>query len=197
MRTWSWVGALAGIAVLASPVAAVAISPDAGPAQSLQRLNPPTARVISAKLVRRAVRRSERLQESEFRACERRRGRIDCVFVARGTTENAEFDCRLKVSVRGRHGHPAGRIVARTCQQTLRPLLSGARAREAMASVAEARTGSDALLEVERTSRSAFQGVAAWPPDGERAPICVLELSAELEPSGAVLVKTHGVTCAA
>ncbi len=145
------------------------------------------------------MRRSPRLDTAALRECDRNSGRIDCVFVAHGQTKNAEVDCRLKVEVRRGHGHPSARILARTCQVALRPLLTSARAREAIASVAETRIGSDSAIELDRVSRSVFLGFVAWPPPDEsdgRTP-CVFKFVAELVPPDTVLVDGRGVTCAA
>ena len=187
---------IVGVVAMALVSTSAVASPPPSPEASASRLSGRSARDVAEKLVSRAVKRSPRLDTAAFRECDRRLGRTDCLFIVHGQTPNAEFDCRFKVVVRG-HRHRSGRIVARTCQETLRPLLTSARAREAIASISEARGGSDSLIELDRISRSAFNGYAAWPADTERGPVCVLKLSAELVPTGAVLVQTHGVTCAA
>jgi hypothetical protein len=185
---------LTGALVIPASATADAPSPSAPP---LYRLEASKARSIGEKLVRRAVRRSPRLDGAAFRECIRTLRGMECLFVGYGLTAEAEFVCRFKVQVRGRHGHPHGRIVARTCQKTLRPLLTSARAREAITLVAEERIGSDSLIELHRVARSAFVAYAAWPADADGPPVCVLKLTAELLPSEAVLVRPRGVTCAA
>jgi len=179
---------------LAMPAAAAADSSSPPP---LHRLKTSKARGIGEKLVHRAVRRSPRLEGTAFRECIRTLRGIECLFVAHGLTPEAAFVCRFKVEVRGRHGHPRGRIVARTCQKTLRPLLTDARAREAIVSVAEERIGSDVLLQLDRVSRSMFVGYVASSDDPAQRPLCVLKLTAEILPSELVLVRPRGVTCAA
>jgi hypothetical protein len=79
---------------------------------------------------------------------------------------------------------------------TPRPLLTAAAAREAFVSVAEARIGADAPIELERVTRSTFNGYAAWPAGGDTPPVCQLKLTAELQSSGVILVTPRGVTCA-
>jgi hypothetical protein len=178
---------------LAIPAASAAAPADFS-APPLYHLKASKARAIGAKLVHRAVKRSPRLETAAFRECVRTLRGMECLFVGAGLTPDAEISCRFKVEVRGHHGHPRGRIVARTCQKTLRPLLTDERAREAIVSVAESRIGSDILLQLDRTSRSTFVGYVASADDD---PLCVLKLTAEMLPSEAVLVRPRGVTCAA
>lgn len=193
MRTSRYVLAVILTMALAIPVASAAAPADFSAAPHY-RLKASKARAIGAKLVHRAVTRSPRLDAAAFRECIRTLRGMECLFIGTGLTTGAEFVCRFKVEVRGHHGHPRGRIVARTCQKTLRPLLTSERAREAIVSVAEARIGSDILLQLDRASRSRFVGYVASAGDG---PLCVLKLTAELLPSEAVLVRPRGVTCAA
>ena len=194
MWTSRYVMAAVLAVALAIPASAAA-TPAESSAPPLLRLKASKARAIGAKLVHRAVRNSPRLDSAAFRECARTLRGVDCLFVAHGLTAEAEFVCRFKVEVRGHHGHPRGRIIARTCQKTLRPTLTSARAREAIVSVAEARIGSDILIQLDRVERSMFVGYVASPPD--QGPLCVLKLTAEILPSEAVLVRPRGVTCAA
>ena len=195
MRTSKYLLAAILVVALAIPASATAAGADSS-SPSLYRLETSQARAIGAKLVHRAVRRSPRLVDTTFRECVRTLRGVECLFVGHGLTREAEVVCRFKVEVRGHHGHPRGRIVARTCQKTLRPLLTSERAREAIVSVAEARIGSDILLQLDRLSRSGFVGYVASAADTDE-PLCVLKLTAELLPSEAVLVRPRGVTCAA
>ena len=183
--------------VLAMLAATPAVALHRSPTPPLQRLGMPGARGAAEKAVRRAVNRSRRLDTEALRSCDRDRHEVDCLFIVRGETANAEFDCRFNVVVRGRHGHPVGRIVTRACQVALRPLLTHAAALAAITSVAERRVHEETLIELERTSRSSFLGYVAWPPSADRPPVCILELSAELVSTGAVLVKSRGLTCEA
>jgi len=159
-----------------------------------QRLTTPAAREVAATLVEKAVKRSPRLETADFRECDWRLRRIDCLFVTQGQTANATFDCRFKVVVRRGHRHLVGRIVARACEVAPQPVLTAARATEAIAAVAEARMGPEAPVVVLRQTRSRFLGYAASPPDNG-PPVCVLKLSAELLPTGLVRVQTHGLSC--
>lgn len=196
MRTSRYVLAALLAVALAAP-ASTSAAPSDSPTPTLYRLKASKARSIGQKLVRRAVRRSPRLDTAAFRECARTLRGIQCLFIAHGLTADAEFACRFKIEVRRTHGRPSGRIVARTCQKTLRPTLTVERARDAIASVAEPRVGPGGQIQLFRVSRSLFIGYATPSPPEGGEPFCALKLTAELLPDNAILVRTRGTACLA
>lgn len=85
--------------------------------QKPYRLKKKDARRVSRRLVRRAVKRSPRLESFSLDRCSRRAPRrIDCRLTATGDTSRQRTTCYFKVAVRAKNRRPKGRIVSRRCE---------------------------------------------------------------------------------
>jgi len=155
-----------------------------------------TARDIARELADEEMTQDPRLDTATIQYCDRAEGRIDCIFDATGTTKNKKFECHLRVAVRAERHGPIGEIVARSCRADLLPLLTYAKAYEAIALVAAARIPgfNPALVPLSRVSRSTFAGAVAFLPS-TGGPVCARNLTAELNFPNSINIEIADETC--
>lgn len=202
MRVWGKAVGVLVIGVLAMPAAGAAAG---------GHLTGSTAKAVSEDLVETAIDKSDRLQNAELKACVRRTPtHIDCDFRVTGETTKADVECDFRVSVRVGDLGPVGRIEAKRCEAEEKPLLTYARAYDAMATVASETIGLPvaesfdqsqpvrALLSLRRVSRSSFSAFAGWYPKlagNGQSDLCLLDLLANGSDKGGVVVEIGKSTC--
>jgi len=158
------------------------------------------ARRVAQEVASDLVRRSPRLDEAAFKGCRRKaRQRVNCRFLARGETSTQRIACSFKVSVEGTNESPAANLGPLSCRTEQIAILRYARARQAMVDAATDLAGKPVRLEISRLSPRAYWAWTEWKrtTPGLATEICYVELTATLQPSGMLRVRTHNLDCQA
>jgi hypothetical protein len=163
------------------------------------KLDKDVAQAAATHTARAFVNGSPRLDSLGFEGCRRKALRhVNCRFVGRGQAGEERVTCRFKVSVEGTNESPAtdlGRVRCRT-QQTA--ILRYGQAKQAMQQAATGLAGKPVALDLSRLSRLTYWGWTEWRqtvPGSTMSETCYVELTAELQPSGAVHVQTQNLDC--
>ncbi len=162
-------------------------------------LSKSAARAESKRIVRRFVRGNARVDSLSFGGCRRlATRRIDCSFTVRGSTPLQRTTCNLRVTVRAKDRHPAGRLASPECRTESLLLLTYERAKQSMLEAANPIAGKRVSIILTRINRLEFEGRAEWRRPGPTPTTpesCSLELHAELLPSDVVRVLTGEPSC--
>lgn len=180
-----------------SPPSTPTLAPPPPPPYHLSKS---AARAESKRIARKFVRRNAQVDSLSFGGCHRlATRRVDCDLIARGNTARQRTTCSLRVIVRAKNRHPAGRLAATDCRTKSLLLLTYERAKQAMLEAANPIAGKRVSIDPTRVNRLEFAGEALWGRPGATPASpesCSLELFAELLPSDTVRVLVGEPACA-
>lgn len=170
-----------------------------GTAPPPPELDKNVARRAAKHAARTFVSRSDRLDTVAFKGCHRKaRRHVNCRFLARGETSSRRVACRFKVSVEGTNESPTTQIGHARCRTEQIAILRYGRAKRAMQDAATDLAGKPVPLNIGRLNRLTFWAWTEWKqpsPDSAAVEACYVELTAELQSSGALRVRTQNLKC--